>query len=132
MGGLLTFLKRALVVAMTPFERFRPQSGAAQLVGGLGAVFFVIGLVLVLFGVDLDSVDRWIDRHGGALNAVGNALFRMVCFVLMLVGVLLAAMPVLHRTTERTSVPPAERAGVGTLLFGLLLAYFSWFGAFGD
>jgi hypothetical protein len=55
-----------------------------------------------------------------------------VCFVLMLVGVLLAAMPVLHRTTERTSEPPAERAGVGTLLFGLLLAYFSWFGAFGD
>jgi len=52
-------------------------------------------------------------------------------FVVMLIGAALAAMPVLHRTTERAAVPPAERAGFGTLIVGLLLGYFAWFGAFG-
>lgn len=132
MGGLPSFLRRVLVAAMTPFERFGPQAGVARLLGGLGAVFFVIGLVLVVFGVDLDSVDRWIERHGGLLDAVGSAVFGVFCFGVLLIGLLLAAMPVLHRTLDRESTPPAERAGVGSLLGGLLLAYFAWFGAFGD
>ncbi len=132
MAGLFEFLRRVLVAVMTPFERFGPQAGVARLLGGLGAMFFVIGLVLVVFGVDLDSVDRFIERHGGLLNAIGSAVFRVFCFGLLLVGLLLAAMPVLHRTIDRKSTPPAERAGVGSLIGGLLLAYFAWFGVFGD
>jgi hypothetical protein len=131
MRGLLSFLRRVLVIVMTPLELFRPRSPGALLVGSIGALFFVIGLAFKAFGIDLGRVDAWIERQGGLLDAVGSALFRVLCFVVMLIGAALAAMPVLHRTTERAAVPPAERAGFGTLIVGLLLGYFAWFGAFG-
>jgi len=104
MRGLLSFLRRVLVIVMTPLELFRPRSPGALLVGSIGALFFVIGLAFKAFGIDLGRVDAWIDRQGGLLDAVGSALFRVLCFVVMLIGARMAAMPVLHRTTERATV----------------------------
>ena len=131
MRGLLSFLRRVLVIVMTPLGLFLPRSPGALLVGSIGALFFVIGVAFKAFGIDLGRVDAWIERQGGLLAAVGSALFLVLGFVVMLNEGALAAMPVLHRTTERAAVPPAERAGFGTLIFGLLLGYFAWFDAFG-
>lgn len=131
MRGLLSSLHRVLVIAMMPFGLFRRSSAAARLMGSIGALFFVIGMAFIVFGIDLGRVDAWIVRQGGLLDAVGSALFRVLSFFVMLLGALLAALPVLHRTTGRAAVPPDERAGLGTLTVGLLFVYFAWFGAFG-
>ena len=44
MRGLLSFLRRVLVIVMTPLGLCRPRSPGALLVGSIGALFFVIGL----------------------------------------------------------------------------------------
>ena len=111
MRGLLSFLRRVLVIVMTPLGLFRPRSPGALLVGSIGALFFVIGLAFKAFGIDLGRVDAWFGRQGGLLDAVGSALFRVLCFVVMLIGAALAAMPVLQRTTERAAMPPRSAPG---------------------
>ena len=132
MKDLIDFLWRGLVLAMTPIHRFRLHSGAARFLGSTGALFFVVGLVFVLFGGDLGRLDAFIDRQGGWLDALGSLLFRLLFLGLFFAGMGFAAMPVVHRTIDRAAVPNDERAGCGSLIVGLLLAYFAWIGVFGD
>jgi hypothetical protein len=117
---------------MTPIHRFRLHSGAARFLGSAGALFFVVGLVFVLFGGDLGRLDAFIEGQGGWLDAMGSFLLRLVFLGLFFAGMGFASMPVVHRTMDRAAVPKDERAGIGSLIAGLLLAYFSWIGVFGD
>ena len=58
--------------------------GIAGLYGGLVIGFFVVGLVLVLFGVNLDTVDNWLDAHSDWFEAAGMFMMRSVMALILL------------------------------------------------
>jgi len=62
----------------------------SMLAGGLlflVTLFFIIGLLLVMLGFDLDRVDQWLDAQGGWLDLVGKLLLRaLLAFILLLCG----------------------------------------------
>src|SRR5271163_3175129 len=51
-------------------------AGAGGLYGLLFMFFFAVGLVLVLFGFDLDKVDIWLDAHADWFEAAGTFLIK--------------------------------------------------------
>ena len=65
----------------------RPRSGASGLVLFLFLIFFLVGLVLVLLGLDLGSVDALIDAWAGRIDAVASLLFRGLCGLVILLCV---------------------------------------------
>jgi hypothetical protein len=58
-------------------------AGAGGLYGLLFMFFFAVGLVLVLFGFDLDAVDRWLDAHADWFEAAGMFLIRAVLAIIL-------------------------------------------------
>jgi hypothetical protein len=64
-------------------------AGAGGLYGILFEFFFAVGLVLVIFGVSLDSVDNWLDARADWFEWIGTILFKgllaiiLVCCVLV-------------------------------------------------
>jgi len=100
---------------------------------GLGAVapwlflsflIFLIGLVLVLLGFDLNDVDRWIEAQGGLFDAIGTFLFRAGCGVVLLLCALAIGLALFGRRD-------AERPGLGCAALALVVGYFAWFGVSG-
>lgn len=102
----------------------RPGSGASALFVFLFLIFFLIGLMLVLFGFDLADVDTWIDAQGGWLDAVGTLLFRIVCGLVVLLSIVTVWGAIFDRKD-------ANRPGIGCAIGAIILGYFAWFGVIG-
>ncbi len=90
----------------------------------LSFLIFLIGLVLVLLGFDLNDVDRWIEARGGLFNAIGTFLFRTVCGLVLLLCVATIGMALFGRRNP-------ERPGAGCAILALVVGYFAWFGVTG-
>jgi hypothetical protein len=99
-------------------------SGRHPLFFFLFLLFVPIALILVLFGVDLDDFDRWLDAHGGQFDAVGSWLFRIVCGLV----ILLCAFMVLGAIFDRKN---PDKPGFGCAFLALVVGYFAWFGMTG-
>ena len=100
-------------------------SGAAALYTFLFLIFFLIGLALVLLGFDLGDVDRWLEAHGGWIEAVADLLFRAVCAGILLLCLFMIGGAIFDRRNP-------ERPGLGCAFLALIVAYFAWFGVTGD
>lgn len=87
-------------------------------------ILFPVGALLMLFGFNLDDVDRWLDAHGGVFDAVGTILFRAACALVMLV----CAIALLGALLDRKN---PDRPGLGCALAALVVGYFAWFGMIG-
>ena len=129
----LTWIPR-LIAALWSFSRrswidvgmgLRPRSGSSALVLFLFLIFFLVGLVLLLFGFSLGDLDRWIDANAGSLDAVASFLFRALCGLILLVCILTAGMVLFERKD-------ADRLGWGYAIGAAVIGYFAWFGLTGD
>lgn len=103
----------------------RPRSGASALYLFLFLIFFLIGLILLLFGVNIGSLDAWIDAHAVRIDSVASFLFRMVCGLVILLCLFTIGGAIFDRKNP-------ERPGIGCALVAVLVAYFAWFGVTGD
>ena len=103
----------------------RPRSGASALYLFLFLIFFLAGLVLLLLGFNLGSLDAWIDAHAGRIDSVASFLFRMACGLVILFCLFTIGAAIFDRKSP-------ERPGVGCALVAILVAYFAWFGVTGD
>src|SRR5215210_6921530 len=56
----------------------RPRSGASALYLFLFLIFFLIGLILLLLGFNLGSLDALIDAQAGRIDSVASFLFRVL------------------------------------------------------
>jgi hypothetical protein len=126
LGALWGFSRRSWV---TVHEDLRPRSGASALYLFLFLLFFIVGLVLVLLGVDLDSIDRWFDAHAEWFDAVGSALFRILFGVILAMCGLVIVGGLCQRVVP--SMKGEDRIGVGMMIGALLVGYFAWFGVIG-
>ena len=116
-AGLWRFSRRSWIDVG---QGLRPRSGASALYLFLFLIFFLIGLVLVLLGVDLDEADRFLEAQGGWLDAVGSWLFRIVAGLLLLLCAGIIAMQIFVRREEKP--------GLGCALVAIVAGYFAWFG----
>lgn len=57
--------------------------GAGGLYGLLFMFFFAVGLVLVLFGFDLDAVDIWLDARADWFDWIGTILFKTLLAIIL-------------------------------------------------
>ena len=116
----------------TVHEDLRPRSAASGLVLFLFLMFFFVGLILVLLGIDLDGVDLWLGDHAHWFDAVGSGLFRLVCGFVLAMSALLVGGGLWQRfVTPRGDVEDEDRIGLGAVLAGALIGYFAWFGVVG-
>ena len=110
-------------------EDLRPRSPVSGLYLFLFLLFFIIGLVLMLLGVNLGSLDRWLDSHAGSIDAVGSVLFRALCgFILLMCGVVVVG-GVCQRVVP--SMKGEDRIGIGMMIGAVPVGYFAWFGVVG-
>lgn len=58
------------------WELARLLVGATGLYGLVFMIFSAVGLVLVLFAVNLDAVDHWLDQRAGWFDWAGTILFK--------------------------------------------------------
>ena len=77
---------------------------------------FLVVLVLVLPGFDLEDVNRWLGRQSGWLNAVGTIIFDIVIFLIGLLAALCAASLFFPKSW-------GPKAGPGGAIFAAFLAY---------
>jgi hypothetical protein len=103
----------------------RPRSGASALYLFLFLIFFLVGLILLLFGINIGSLDALIDAHAGRIDSVASFLFRVVCGLVMLLCLFMIGGAIFDRNNP-------ERPGVGCALVAVVVAYFAWFGVTGD
>jgi len=126
LGALWRFSRRAWVSVT---EGLRPRSPASGLYLFLFLLFFVIGLVLVFLGVDLNKLDVWLDAHGHGFDSVGSVLFRLFCgLILALCGIVIVG-GVCQRVIP--SMKGEDRIGIGMMIGAALVGYFAWFGVVG-
>ena len=130
--GPLLWIPR-LIAALWKFSRrswvgidpdLRPRSPASGLVLFLFLLFFLIGLVLVLPGVDLGTVDRWNDDQLVWFEPAASFAL-ILCGLVILLCAFMVGWALLGRNDP-------DRPGLGCELVALLLAYFAWFGVIGD
>ena len=126
LGALWRFSRRTWV---SVGEGLRPRSPASGLYLFLFLLIFIIGLVLVLLGIDLGEVDLWLEAHGGWLDAVGSALFRILCGLILATCALVIVGSACQRVVP--SMRGEDRIGVGTMIGAALVGYFAWFGVVG-
>jgi hypothetical protein len=103
----------------------RPRSGASALYLFLFLIFFLIGLVLLLLGFNLGSLDALIDARAGRIDSVAGFLFRVLSGLVILLCLFMIGGAIFDRDNP-------ERPGVGCALVAALVAYFAWFGMTGD
>ena len=101
-------------------EGLRPRSGASALFLFLFLLFFLIGLILVLLGFDLNRVDLWLEARGGWFSAIGDLLFRLVSAAVLLVCLILLGAALYELTRGKVRI--------GLMLASLLIGYFAWIG----
>ena len=101
-------------------EGLRPRSGASALFLFLFLLFFLIGLILVLLGFDLNRVDLWLEARGGWFSAIGDLLFRLVSAAVLLVCLILLGAALYELTRGKVRI--------GLMLASLLISYFAWIG----
>ena len=125
-GALWRFSRRTWV-SVNP--DLRPRSPVSGLYLFLFLLFFIIGLILVLFGVDLNKLDVWLDAQGGWLDAVGSVLFRALCGFILL----MCAVAIVGGVCQRVipSMKGEDRIGIGMMIGAVLVGYFAWFGVIG-
>ena len=129
LGALWRFSRRSWV---TVHEDLRPRSPASGLYLFLFLLLFIVGLVLVLLGVDLASLDRWLDSHGGLFDAVGSRLFNVFCGAILAVCAIIVGAGLWQRFVAPTrEVEEADRFGFGAMIGAALVGYFAWFGMIG-
>jgi hypothetical protein len=104
----------------------RPRSGSSALVLFLFLIFFLIGLVLTLLGVDLGDVDNWIYLQSGWIDDVASFLFRILCGLVMLI----CGLAIYSSLFDRKN--PERVGGIGCAILAAIIAYFAWFGVIGD
>lgn len=125
---------------------FRPGSGAAALYAFLFVVFLCIGTALVLFGIDLGTADRWIDRQTGWIEAIANVAMRVLFALVFLACALVVLMALFQRVSRALAwgrsltgrgarrqiakQQSKDRIGWGVTVFALIIGYFAAFGAF--
>jgi uncharacterized membrane protein YraQ (UPF0718 family) len=126
LSGLWGISRRSWV---TVDSDLRPRSPASGLYLFLFLLFFIIGLVLVLLGVDLDRLDLWIEAQGGWLDALGSALFRVFCGLILAVCAFAVVGGVAQRIVP--SMQGEDRIGIGMMIGAALVGYFAWFGVVG-
>lgn len=119
-------ISRASWVSITP--ELRPRSGASALYLFLFLVFAIVALILLALGIDLDTADRWIDAQGGWLDALGTALFRLLCGVVLLcsAGVVLGGL--WQAVFRRGKTKEEDRIGCLAIGVAAVIGYFAWFG----
>lgn len=126
LGALWRFSRRTWVSVN---EDLRARSRVSGLYLFLFLLFFIIGLVLILAGVDLNRLDLWLEAQGGWLDAVGSVLFRLFCgLILAICGVTIVG-GVCQRIVP--SMKGEDRIGVGMMIAAALIGYFAWFGVVG-
>jgi hypothetical protein len=102
---------------VSPIEGVRTGS---KLAGGLMFLFMLftlIGVLLLMFGFDLDQVDRWLDAQGGWLDLVGSIAFRGLIWFIFLMCVVL----ILGWAFDRKN---PDRPGWGMALGAAIVAWF--------
>jgi hypothetical protein len=113
-------------------QGLRPGSRASAFYLFLLLIFFLVGLVLVLFGFKLGDVDRWLDAQSGWLDIAGTLLFKaLFAFILFLcvltLGVgLFTRLP--RRRRPRDSGEPTKCLGFGAMAAALVIGYFAYIG----
>lgn len=129
-------------------ENLRPGSGASALQWFFFFIFFLIGLVLVLLGVDLDTVDTWLEGHATTLDLIGSIAFRILCGLILLAciglvagGLTQQAMALFGKEKPKpervAKLKAEEKAGddrIGCMAIGIaaVIGYFAWIGTFGS
>lgn len=121
-GVLWRFSRRSWIDTGTGL---RPRSGASALFLFLFLAFFLAGLVLVLLGFDLGSLDALIDAQAGRIDSAAGFLFRAVCGLVILLCLFMIGRAIFDRNNP-------ERPGVGCALLAVVVACFAWFGVTGD
>lgn len=134
---------------VTAHEDLRPRSPASGLVLFLFVMFFPVGLMLVLLGVDLNAVDLWLDERGHWLDSAGSWLFRLLCgAVLAVCGVMVlvglwekfraqrghigdAANLAAETTADAGDENREQPVGWGCMILAVIVGYFAWFGVAG-
>src|SRR5688500_14681070 len=102
----------------------RPHSRASGLVLFLFLIFFLLGLVLMLFGVNLGDLDRWLETHAVLLDTVGTWLFRAACGLFLLI----CGLTIIGGLVDRSN---PDRPGIGCMIAAVIAGYFAWFGVTG-
>jgi len=125
-GALWRFSRRTWV-SVNP--DLRPRSPVSGLYLFLFLVFFIIGLILILLGVDLNDVDVWLEAQSGWLDVVGSVLFRALCGFIMLMCAVVVVGGVCQRVIP--SLKDDDRITVGMMIGAVPIAYFAWFGVVG-
>lgn len=119
-------ISRASWVSITP--ELRPRSPASALYLFLFLVIAIIGLILMALGIDLDTADRWIDAQGGWLDAIGTALFRIVCGLVLLCCVGLVQGGLWQAVFQRGKGSKDDRIACLAIGVAAVIGYFAWFG----
>jgi len=127
------------------FGGVRLYGGAAGFYANLFLIFFVIGAVLLLFGVNLDAVDRWLDARAGWFGLIGTLLFKALLVVILLVCLVLIGNGLFERVArprrrpqrkarspDKAGSPEAAASekpmGFGAMIVALIVAYFAYVG----
>ncbi len=122
-GTFLSWLWSIARVFPTVAPGIRFGSASSVLLTFLFLVFFVAGLVLVLLGFDLDTVDAWLDRQGGWLALVGTLIFKGILLLVLLVCVVIATSPITDRSNK-------DRPGGCFILVAIAIGYVCVVGIF--
>ncbi len=126
--------------------RFFPALGVEGIrIGSFNAIFlsflfflfFAIGLVLVLLGIDLGAVDGWLDRQAWWIESAGTVLFKLILAGILLVCALVVVWPVLALFDKPGAAQTGKNdkkigpAGMGcAALCALAIGYFCFVGIF--
>lgn len=108
---------------ISPLEGVRTGSSLAGALMFLVMLFTIIGIILVVLGLDLNEVDRWIDAQGGWLDAVGSVLFRGFVWLVFLFCVLSCGVMIWALFADRESLGSLWSALLGFLVL-VLIAWF--------
>jgi hypothetical protein len=133
------WLVRFLWLSITGLFQGQYLFASARLFLALFSAFLLIGIPVygagLIFGFDgLALIDRGLERHSGLIAAIGDALFRIACGIVLII----CALGVYIVVRDQTAVwhgkaagvrSPETPAGLGCLMLAIIIGYFAWVGA---